>query len=177
MSHQIDLALNSPRFIKGGLRLAPQRCEPTTAFRWPLDPLGELAPRVLAARDGERPSVDLGYMSKQTKLVPVLAANDAEVSFAFGRDGHYAVSLDHGGTWCTHYAGLDKLAVIATLPRRQRRQRVRTGDVIGYTTAKLGFELWRWTDDRGFVAVDPRPHLASWVDAPAGTDAIAKKAA
>jgi murein DD-endopeptidase MepM/ murein hydrolase activator NlpD len=121
--------------------------------------------------------VDLGYARKHNELVPVVAANDAEVSFAFGRNGHYAVSLEHSGSWCTHYAGLDKLAVIATLPRVRRRQRVRAGEVIGYTSGKLGFELFQWTDDLGFVAVDARPHLAQWDGAPALVDSTLKEAA
>lgn len=107
----------------------------------------------------------------------MLAANDGEVSFALEGGGSYAVSLDHGGTWSTHYTGLAKLTVSACLPRLKRRQLVRAGDVIGYTTGKLGFELWRWTDDRGFVAVEPRPYLASWADAPAATEVTSKEAA
>ena len=176
MPHSIELAMNPPRIVKGGIRLA-RRCEPNEPFRWPVAPLGELAPQVLAARDGARPSVDLGYVRKPSELVAVVAANDAEVSFAFGRDGHYAVSLDHNGTWCTHYAGLDKLSVIATLPRLVRRQRVRAGEVVGYISGKLGFELFQWTDDRGFVAVDPRPHLAKWDGAPTLVDSTLKEAA
>lgn len=42
---------------------------------------------------------------------------------------------------------------------------MRAGDVIGYAAKAplhLRFELWKWTDDRGFVAVDPRPELESW---------------
>ena len=180
MSHQIDLALNPPRFVKGGIRLAPQRREPSTPFRWPLASLkrcGDLEPRILAAHDGERPSVDLGYALSPVELAPVLAANDGEVSFALGKDGRYAVSLEHSGTWCTHYTGLAKLEVTACMTRLKRRQRVRGGDVIGYTTGKLGFELWQWTDDRGFVAVDPIPHMANWVDAPRATEPAHKKAA
>ena len=49
--------------------------------------------------------------------------------------------------------------------RRHRRQRVRAGDVIGYAAkspAHIRFELWQWTNDRGFVAVDPIPHLSTW---------------
>lgn len=174
MPHPIEHALNPPRFMKGGIRLARQRCEPTTPFRWPLASLDNLGPRILAARET---SVDLGYVRKQGELVPVIAANDAEVSFAFGRDGHYAVSLEHSGSWCTHYTGLDKLSVIATLPRLKRRQRVRAGDVIGYTSGKLGFELFQWTEERGFIAVDPLPHLAKWDGAPTLVDSAVKEAA
>lgn len=177
MTQSIELALNPPRFMKGGIRLARSRREPTTPFRWPLASFGHLAPHIVLARDGERPSVDLGYACKRNELVPVLAANHGEVSFAFGRNGYYAVSLEHSGSWCTLYTGLDKLAVIASLPRLVRRQRVRAGEVIGYTGGKLGFELFQWTEDRGFVAVDPRPHLAKWQGPPMLVDSVLKEAA
>jgi hypothetical protein len=177
MSHRIHLAVNPPRFIKGGIRLASQRDEPMTPFRWPLDALGGLLPRVLAAHDGGRPSVDLGYERTPLEIVPVLAANDGEVSLAIEGGSRYAVSLDHSGAWMTHYTGLSKLAVIPCLPRRKLRQSVGAGDVIGYATSKLGFELWRWTDDRGFVPVGPRSHLACWAVAPVKTEATSKEAA
>lgn len=177
MSPSILLDIKPPRFIKGGIRLAPSRREPATPFRWPLTAVGNLTPRVLAAHDGDRPSVDLGYMRPCGELVPVHAANDGEVSLALEGAGSYAISLDHGGTWCTHYTGLTKLGVTRCLPRLKRRQLVRAGDVIGYTTGKLGFELWRWTDDRGFVAVDARAHLARWASAVAGDGVMSKEAA
>ena len=177
MSHRIHLAMHPPRFIKGGICRAPQRYEPTTQFRWPLEALGDLSPRVLAAHEGDRPSVDLGYERAPLEIVPVLAANDGEVSLALEGGGGYAVSLDHGGTWSTHYTGLSKLAVIRCLPRRKLRESVRAGDVIGYTTSKLGFELWRWTEDRGFVPVDPRSHLACWASASVNTEVTNKEAA
>jgi hypothetical protein len=177
MSHLIRLDTNPPRFIKGGVRRAPCRHEPSTPFRWPLAPVGDFAPRVLATHDGDRPSVDLGYARALSELVPVLAANDGEVSLALEGGGSCAVSLDHGGTWSTHYTGLATVAVIRCLPRHTRRQFVRAGELIGYTNIKLGFELWRWTDDRGFVAVDARPHLASWAQAAAATCTSRKEAA
>lgn len=176
MPHRIHLAIHPPRFLKGGIRLPPRRREPTTPFRWPLDVVGELAPRVLAAHEGERPSVDLGYAQAPHVLVPVLAANDGEVTLALEGGGGYAVSLEHSGTWSTHYTGLSQIAVTRYLPRRGLRRRVRGGDVIGYTTGKLGFGLWRWTDERGFVPVDPRSHLATWTSAPT-TGATSKEAA
>jgi len=177
MSHLIHLAAHSPRFIKSGVRRAPLRHEPTAPFRWPLAALNDLPPRVLAAHGGDRPSVDLGYERAPLELVPVLAANDGEVSLALEGGGGYAVSLDHSRSWSTHYTGLSKLAVIRCLPRRKLRQSVRAGDVIGYTTCKLGFELWRWTDDRGFVPVDPLSHLACWASAVVNTEETSKEAA
>jgi hypothetical protein len=42
--------------------------------------------------------------------------------------------------------------------------RVYAGQLIGYTTsdAPIRFELWRWTDDAGFVPTPPEPQMATW---------------
>jgi hypothetical protein len=43
---------------------------------------------------------------------------------------------------------------------------VRAGDVIGYAAKApihIRFELVRWTPDREFVAVDPKPEMANWM--------------
>jgi hypothetical protein len=56
--------------------------------------------------------------------------------------------------------------VTRCLGRTRRRQFVRAGDVIGYAAKSplhVQFELWKWTDDRGFVAVDPKPELEKWI--------------
>jgi hypothetical protein len=42
---------------------------------------------------------------------------------------------------------------------------------------RIGFELWKWTDSHGFVAVDPRAYIASWANAPASNTAPTKEAA
>lgn len=110
--------------------------------------------------------------------MPVFAANDGEVACAIDGTAGCAISLDHGGTWTTHYTGLAKLALIRCLPRLKRRERVRAGQVIGYATQpRIGFELWKWTDAHGFVAVDPRAYLASWANAPVANRAPTKEAA
>ena len=51
--------------------------------------------------------------------------------------------------------------------------------VIGYAAKSplhVRFELWQWTDDSGFVAVDPIPHLNDWAVAAAGNDRRALQA-
>lgn len=175
MPHRTHLAMQPQRFIKNAIRLPPRRREPTTTFTWPLRALGDVEPRVLASHDGDCLGVDLGYLSgphRRKLLVPVYAVNDGEVACAIESDTGCAISLDHRGTWSTHYTGLANLAVIRCLPKLKRRQFVRAGEVIGYaTTPRIGLELWKWTDDRGFVAVDPRPHLATWTNAPAASSA------
>ncbi|CAN5913071.1 hypothetical protein BH11MYX3_BH11MYX3_29260 [soil metagenome] len=181
MPHSIQLAMNPPRFLqKRGIQLGPRRREPSAPFTWPLRASGGVAPHVLAAHDGERLGIDLGYpiSPRGHALVPVYAVNDGEVACAIESPTGCAISLDHSGTWSTHYTGLTTLAVTRCLPKLKRRQYVRVGRVIGYSTQpRSGFELWKWTDDRGFVAVDPRPYLALWTNAPSSNIATAKEAA
>jgi murein DD-endopeptidase MepM/ murein hydrolase activator NlpD len=123
----------------------------------------------------ERYSVDLGYVVAPLDselFVPVFAAQAGEVSVATeGADG-FAVSIVHGD-WTTHYAHLSKMFVTRCLPRTRRRQFVPAGEVIGYAAKSplhVRFELWQWTDERGFVAIDPLPHLNHWSVASAGND-------
>ena len=176
MANEIQLALHPARFINKGIRLAPRRREPTKAFEWPLRAVGNIEPRVLAAHDGERLGVDIGYtLALNDRELPVFAVNDSEVACAIEDRNGCAISLDHGGTWSTHYTGLSKLGVIRCLPRLKRREYVRAGQVIGYATKpRIGFELWQWNDEDGFVAVDPRAHLAAWDRVP---PVLAKEAA
>jgi hypothetical protein len=52
------------------------------------------------------------------------------------------------------------------LGKTRRRQYVRAGDVIGNAARAplhVRFELWKWTNERGFVAVDPRGELENWI--------------
>ncbi len=186
MFDPISLALDPPRFVKCGIPLAPSRAQPTKPFTWPLARLGNREPRVLDAhRTGERRGIELGYTPAtfdRELFVPVFAANDGEVAFALEGSNGYAVSIDHGGTWTTHYTRLSKTFVIACKPRLKRRERVRAGQVIGYASnapVRIGFELWQWTDDRGFVGVDPLPQMRAWTGAPSSiaSERLGKKAA
>lgn len=137
-------------------------------WRWPISRVGNRSPIVLAEHvTGERRGVDLGYAVApfdSELYVPVYAAQSGEVSFALeGKDG-YAVSLDHG-EWTTHYGHMSQMFVTRRLGKTRRRQFVRAGDVIGYAAKAplhVRFELWKWADDRGFVAIDPMPQLNQW---------------
>ena len=167
MSNDIEHALHPPRFTSKGsksIRLSPLRRDPTSPFEWPLRAFNNSEPRVLAVHDGDSLGVDLGYrLAVSDHEIPVFAVNDGEVACAIEDRNGCAISLDHGGTWSTHYTGLSKLSVIRCLPRLRRREYVRVGQVIGYANKpRIGFELWKWTNDRGFVAVAPRAHLAEW---------------
>lgn len=136
---------------------------------WPLGKMASRPPIVIDKHvSDDRRSIDFGYAVTpfdDQLYVPVYAAQSGEVSFALeGKDG-FAVSLDHG-QWTTHYAHMSKMFVTRCLGRTRRRQFVRAGDVIGYAAKSplhVRFELWKWTDDRGFVAVDPKPELEKWI--------------
>lgn len=166
LTHAIELALRPPRLARRGIRLGPRRREPAAPFEWPLRVLAGIEPQVLASHAGERLGLDLGYVvapEPRDVRVPVFSVNDGKVACAIEDGNGCAISVDHGGMWTTHYAGLSELAVIRCGPRLDRRESVRAGQLIGYAgKPRMGFELWQWTDDRGFVAVDPREHLARW---------------
>lgn len=166
LSDSLELVLRPPRLARRGIRLGPRRREPAAPFEWPLRVLAGSQPQVLASHTGERLGIDLGYLvapELRDVRVPVFAVNDGKVACAIEDGNGCAISVDHGGTWTTHYAGLSELTVIRCGPRLERRESVRAGQIIGYARRpRIGFELWRWTDDRGFVAVDPREHLARW---------------
>jgi murein DD-endopeptidase MepM/ murein hydrolase activator NlpD len=147
-------------------------------WRWPLPRLAGRDPRVLATTDAQRHSVDIGYTAApfdSELFVPVIAAKAGEVSYALETKDGYAVSIVHGD-WTTHYAHLSKMFVTRCLPRTRRRQFVPAGAVIGYAAKSplhVRFELWQWTDDSGFVAVDPIPYLDNWNIASAGNERCA----
>lgn len=107
--------------------------------------------------------------------VSVLAAQSGKVSFAFDGEEGCAVSIDHGG-WTTHYAHMSRMFVTPSLGRLRRRQHVRAGEVIGNAARSplhIRFELYAWTDDRGFVAVDPLERLKTWNIEPTTLRALA----
>ena len=152
-----------------GARLHPSARSKPGPWRWPLGKLGSRPPIMIDEHvSDDRRSIDIGYAVAPFDgelYVPVYAAQSGEVSFALeGKDG-FAVSLDHGSS-TTHYAHMSKMFVTRCLGRTRRRQYVRAGDVIGNAARSplhVRFELWKWTDERGFVAVDPKPELENWI--------------
>lgn len=182
----ISLALNPPRFVK--LRRPPIRITESTARVWPLATINGRAPVVLDTRCIR--GVDLAYPRfdpadaiescpigspngtaphVMPSMTAALAVDGGEITFA-GRLGNgFAMIINHGNGWASHYANLQALVAIRTDLYRPRRQYVRAGAPIGYVGApevgafkQLHFELWERDLDRHFVPVDPRPHLASW---------------
>lgn len=163
-----EISSYNPKTKQVRARLHPSARAKPQQWRWPISRVGNRSPIVLAEHAvNERRGVDLGYAVApfdSQLFVPVFAAQSGEVSFALeGNDG-CAVSIDHG-EWTTHYGHMSKMFPTRCLGRTRRRQHVRAGDVIGYaakTPLHVRFELWKSTDDRGFVAVDPLPHLNEW---------------
>ena len=155
--------------------LAPSARPIDEPWRWPLPRLAGRNPIVLAETDADRYSIDIGYPAApydSELFVPVFAAKAGEVSYATETKDGFAISIVHGD-WTTHYAHLSQMFVTRCLPRTRRRQFVPAGAVIGYAAKSplhVRFELWQWTDDSGFVAVDPIPYLNDWNVASAGND-------
>lgn len=152
-------------------RLRPEARPLPSPWRWPLQPLGDRDPIVLATQADERRGVDLGYEARPSDrelYVPVYAAQDGEVMFAGRTKSGFAVCLDHGRRdWATYYAHMSSSFVAPFYGERdRRRQRIQAGDAIGYAAKSpihVRFELWNWTGDRGFVAVDPVEQLEQWI--------------
>jgi murein DD-endopeptidase MepM/ murein hydrolase activator NlpD len=150
-------------------------------WRWPLPRLAGRNPIVLEEMAEDRYGVDIGYVAApfdRELFVPVFAAKAGEVSYAMATKDGLAISIVHGD-WTTHYAHLSKMFVTRCLPRTRRRQFVSAGAVIGYAAKSplhVRFELWKWTDDSGFAAVDPIPHLNDWIVTAAGNERRALQA-
>ena len=164
-----EITSYNPKTKQMRARLHPSARSTPRPWRWPLGRLAGRPPIVLDEHVAEdRRGIDVGYVVApfdSELYVPVYAAQSGDVSFALeGKDG-FAVSLDHGHV-TTHYAHMSKMFVTRCLGKARRRQHVRAGDVIGYAAKAplhIRFELWKWTDERGFVAVDPRAELENWI--------------
>jgi hypothetical protein len=140
-------------------------------WRWPLQRLGDRDALIMQARlDDARHGVLIGYEVRPGDLeldVPVYAAQDGEVMLAGETASGFAIGIDHRAHGlATYYAQLSKMCVAPNhLYRNRKRQRVYGGDVIGYaarSSIEIRFALWKWTDVRGFVPVDPIPQLEKW---------------
>jgi murein DD-endopeptidase MepM/ murein hydrolase activator NlpD len=149
-------------------RLAPDAEPLPQPWRWPLARIADRDPLIVARLDDDRRGVLLGYERRHfdTELhVPVHAAQEGEIMFAAPTSSGFAVSIDHGACgWATHYAQMSKMFVASQVGRRKRRH-VYAGDVIGYAAKspiQIRFELWQWTDERGFVPVDPIEQMTRW---------------
>ncbi len=161
-----ELASDDPKRRRVRARLHPSARERRGPWRWPLVPIANREPAILATHDTDgRAAVDLGYAQAPYALhVPVYAAQAGEVSFAVEGDDGCSISLDHG-EYSTHYARLSRMFVTRCLGRVRRRQYVRQGTLIGYAAESpphIRFELWQRQGRGGFVPVDPVPQLETW---------------
>jgi hypothetical protein len=182
----ISLALNPPRFVK--FRKPPIHLSRSPSRVWPLAAINGRAPVVF---DGaSKRGIELAYprvddadaigncpidtqYGTATHIMPamtaVLSVDDGIVTFAGRLGDAYAVIVDHGNGWASHYANLEAIVAIRTDLHRPKPQYVRAGYVIGYVGApapgafkRLYFELWQLDRARHFNPVDPREHLAKW---------------
>jgi murein DD-endopeptidase MepM/ murein hydrolase activator NlpD len=140
-------------------------------WRWPLSRLADREPLVIAEHvNEERRTLELGYESRffdAELYVPVSAAQAGEVALAGETPSGFMITIDHGHReWATHYTHLSRMFVAPYLgQKKRRRQRVQAGEVIAYaakTPIRMRFELWNWTDEKGFVPVDPIATMTSW---------------
>lgn len=134
---------------------------------WPLPRLS-CSPSIIRS---DADSVEIGYDADVSshRFVPVFAVHDGVISFAAKSSTGYTVSLDHVGGWSTHYGHLEHMFTLSTDRfRGRRKERVRAGDIIGYSgrdPVRIAFEIWRSIDD-GHVPVDPTDHLRDSVVLP-----------
>jgi murein DD-endopeptidase MepM/ murein hydrolase activator NlpD len=138
---------------------------------WPLPRLAGEQPQIISYANDDRLGVDIGYrqLAFGDLFVPVFAARGGTISYAAQVTSGFALTIDHGGMWSTHYAHLEQMFVTPTLGRRRRRARVQAGDVIGYagrTPNHVRFELWRWTRRDGFVPVRSSLFMREWLTLP-----------
>jgi hypothetical protein len=132
---------------------------------WPLPAIEAAKPRVLAHGADSRLGVELGYADNDTNavLVPVYAVHRGTIQLARQTASGFAMVIDHGD-WSTYYGRLHRMTCSPTWDEGRPKHRVLDGQIIGYTTSAtpIRFELWRWTDDAGFVPTPPEPIMSAW---------------
>lgn len=140
------------RSRRAGVSMHPRTCldldcpnipEPTHDHTptWPLARLGTHHPIVTGVSDRHF-CLELGYEPsvERPPLVPVLAIGHGTVLYATSD----RIVLDHGDGFATAYLGLEHVLVAHRARRaRKRGARVQPGQVIGFVTDVLGFEIWR----------------------------------
>lgn len=145
-----------------GYTLVPDARPDRDRWCWPLPALGSARPCVIRRGDDSRLTIEVGYQHRAEAVVPVYAVHDGALRLATQTNHGYAITIDHGET-SSHCARLDQLTVSHASARRGVR--VRAGQVIGYANRArpIRFELWRWTDEHGFVPARPEPHMSTWL--------------
>jgi hypothetical protein len=122
---------------------------------------------VLAHANEARLAVDVGYADRDATnaLVPVYAVHEGTIQLARETVSGFSMVLDHHGEWSTYYGRLKRMICSPTWDGARPKVRVRAGQIIGYTTADapIRFELWRWTDDAGFIPTPPESKMSTWL--------------
>jgi len=123
------------------------------------------------AADGSH--VELTYADNPTlpRLVPVFAAHDGVITYAAKSGATSVICLDHPGGWSTQYGDLEHVFASPTDRfRRRRKERVRTGDVLGYAAGPcvlVRFTLAQLVDEEEPCApIDPRDRMRRWLVLP-----------
>jgi len=156
----------------------PSNAPDARPWIWPLPRIGDSEPKLRSLSSGVHRYADVSYEGDPNlRFVPVLATQDGVITYAgkatttcMGKTvARYTMCLDHAGGWSTHYGDLEHMFSLSVDRfARRRKQRVRTGDVLGYastTPLHIFFELWR-TDGEVYAPVDPAEHMNSWLVLP-----------
>lgn len=158
---------------------------------WPLPKLNGHAP-VLLVHDPSDPGVELAYERAQDPdgplvrstrrtglspfylppLTPVFSVFDGRILYAGKHADGHTIIVEHANGWMSYYSHIEQMFALATDRRiglRARPQYTKAGHILGYA-GQLGlgpirpvrFELWKFDDDCGYVAIDPIRFMRRW---------------
>lgn len=151
---------------KRTIKLSPRACLDPKRWFWPLPAYEDVQPRIVGRSNDSRLAVDIGYGDAlpRTHLVPVYAVQDGVIQLARKTDSGFALVVEHQREWSTYYSHLARMSCSPTWDESRPKVRVCAGSLLGFTNANapIRFELWKWTDDAGFVATAPEAQLVRW---------------
>jgi len=142
--------------------------DPAKPWIWPLPRLDGVSPSIIPTHDPTWTDgiVQIGYTDRAASadLVPVFAAHDGIITYAFRGERGATLCLDHPAGWSSQYDGLESVIALSTDRfRRRRKVRVRTGEVLGHVRAplRIGFALSRLVDG-AWVPVQTAELIHAW---------------
>ena len=162
---------------------------------WPLPRFDGRAPVVIGPRRPDQAGIDLAYQRGDAtelaamyppgsengtaryfmpSLIPAFCVNDGAIVYARQVAHGYAMVIDHGNGWATHFANLEHMFARPTdVHVRRKPERVKSGDVLGFVGALqaggfkcLHFEVWHRDDDGHFADTDPTRFMRDWLILP-----------